>query len=549
MVFLAAALISTAMAQQPTVNVPGLGTLNGVLNSDYDGIADFHGIPYAQPPVGGLRWQPPVPFDAWEGARDATKYGYSCPQSPGLSSQPLSEDCLYLNIATPEAQLSSDEKLSVMFWIHGGSYLLGEAAGYPIDSLVSASDHQVVVVATNYRLGVLGYAASAEIMAKSSDGSAGNFGLQDMTLAMVWVRDHIGSFGGDSSKVTIFGESAGGNAVMNLLSFPASAGLFHRAIMQSATYNAGSQSLADAEKAWKKTKSKASCDDLGCLLGLNSSTLIQNQGIKLLAYPVVDGVAQLAGGEVNIKQGNYQKVDVLLGSNRDEIALFAQPVLPEQLSQTELNLLLTALVVNPFRVSKINKLYDPTNYEYPQDLRNYSQAWWQAVRVATDGGGLGLFTSDETGVFGLGHCGARHLARDLKAAGSAKVYQYLFEKGSIVKHGDDIAYAFGATAFFKEDSDKRVATAMGKYWSSFAVNGVPSAEGFPDWPEYDAQSDEVLRLDSDIRIGQKLRADACDFWEEHPIDIDPNIITNLIPQVQPKLFPRPQPEDGPNVLV
>lgn len=129
------------------------------------------------------------------------------------------------------------------------------------------------------------------------------------------------------------------------------------------------------------------------------------------------------------------------------------------------------------------------------------------------------------------------------------MYQYLFEKGFIVQHGDEISYAFGATSFFKNDTDKRLATAMGKYWSSFAINGVPTAEGFPDWPEYDAQSDEVLRLDSDIRVGQKLRADQCDFWQEHPIDIDPNILAQLLPHLEKELWPRPHQEEGHVVLV
>jgi len=286
------------------------------------------------------------------------------------------------------------------------------------------------------------------------------------------------------------------------------------------------------------------------LLALDSSSLITNQGFKLLAYPVVDGVAQLAGSEVNVKQGNYQKVDVLLGSNRDEVALFVDGVLPNQLSETELDLMLASLVVNPFRISNLKKLYDPANYEYPEDLGDYSQAWWQFVRMGTDGGGLGLFSSDEAGVFALGHCGARHLARDLKAAGSAKVYQYLFEKGSVVKHGDEISYAFGASSFFTDHSDQQLATAMGKYWSSFAVNGAPSAKGLPDWPEYDAESDEVLRLDSDIRVGQKVRAEQCDFLQEHPIDFDPNILANLLlPRLEHELWPRPQSEVGASVLV
>lgn len=541
MVFRAAALLSTAVvAQQPTVNVPNLGTVNGVLSSHHDGVADFLGIPYAKPPVGDLRWQPPVPFGTWDSPRDATKFGFSCPQQPGLASQPLSEDCLFLNIGTPSAQLTSDEKLPVMFWIHGGSYLLGDAASYPTGALVAGSDYKVVVVATNYRLGVLGYSASADLMKRSSDGSAGNFGLQDQRLAMVWVKDHISSFGGDASQVTIFGESAGGNAVLNQLAFPASAGLFHRAILESATYNAGSESLADAETRFAKVKSNAGCDDLDCMLAVNSSTMssIHVQGIQLLAYPVVDGVAQLTGAETNVRQGNYQKVDVLLGSNRDELALFVGPVLPKNLTDSELEAFLLVLVKNPLHISKLKKLYDPATYEYPQDLAGYSQNWWKAVRMGTDGGGLGLFTSDESGVFALGHCAARHLARDLKAGGSAKVFQYLFERGSVVKHGDEIGYVFGDVDAFTQDADKELASKMAKYWSSFAINGVPGAEGLPEWPEYTLDGDEVLRLDAgsgatpsggDIRIGQKLRADACEYWQAHPVYLDPNIITNLIP--------------------
>lgn len=536
MAFRAAVLLSTAVAQQPTVTVPDLGSLTGVLNGyGYEGVVDFHGIPYAKPPVGALRWQPPVPFGAWESPRDATEFGFSCPQMPGLAVHSTSEDCLFLNVATPEAQLTSDEKLAVMFWVHGGSYLLGDAIPYPLDALISASDHKVVVVATNYRLGVLGYSASSEIMARSSDGSAGNFGLQDLRLAMVWVRDHISAFGGDASRVTIFGESAGGNAVLNLLAFPAAAGLFHRAIIESGTYNAGSQSLADAETAYTKLMDKAGCTDLDCMLAVNSSTLIDYQGFKLLAYPVVDGVAQIAGGETNIRQGNYQKVDVLLGSNRDELGLFVMPVFPKNLTDAELSAFLLVIVQNPFRIAKLQTLYDPANYEYPADLAGYSQDWWKAVRMGTDGGGLGLFSSDETGVFALGHCGARHLARDLKAAGSAKVFQYLFERGTVVKHADEIPYAFGHVNYFQDESDKELAMKMGKYWSSFAINGVPGAEGLPTWPEYDAETDEVLRLNSNITVGQNLRADACDYWQQHPLHIDPNVITDLVPQLQPVL--------------
>jgi len=518
------------------------------------GIAGFLGIPFAKPPVGALRWQPPEPFGAWQSPRDATKSGDACIQH-GAPKYGLSEDCLTLDIFTPVAQLTSDEKFAVMLWIYGGADTSGATQDYPLDALVAGSDNQVLVAAMNYRLSVFGFAASEEIQARTSDGSAGNFGLQDQRLAMVWVRDNIGAFGGDSGRVTIFGESAGAYNVMAHLALPASVGLFQRAIMESATYNAGAQPFSDAEKDYAKMKKRVGCQDLDCLLNHKNATELLPNGLKILYYPVVDGVALEHSADVSIRQGHYQSnVDVLLGSNRDEMGFFISPILSaslhrQNLTKIELDLLQHFFIGhgskdNLFTVKEAKKLYDPSVYDYPADLGSHNQEWWTLVRMATDGFGMGDFVKEETGVFGLGTCGARHLARDLKAGGTANVFQYLFDKqypfnlpglddiipGSkdFVGHAFEIPYVFGYESVIQDDSQKKLSGAMAKYWSSFASTGRPHGEGLPEWPQYDTDTDTLMRLADDIHTESNLRSAQCDFWEKHPVHFDPAILSNAV---------------------
>jgi para-nitrobenzyl esterase len=513
---------AVASGQGYTVDVPGLGSLNGTL-ARYTDVAAFLGIPYAKPPLGALRWQPPQAYGAWQSPRDATKFGHACIQAPGLARPPFSEDCLFLNIATPVKQLSAQEKLHVMFWIHGGAYTQGEAASYAIDALVSQSGQRVVVAATNYRLGYLGFAASAEIKARSADGSAGNFGLQDQRLAMMWVRDHIGAFGGDGSKMTVFGESAGGSSIMNHLALSRSEGLFQRAIVQSGTYMSGAQPLADAQKDFGKLLKTASCSDLDCLLAANA-TVVTFHDIEY--WPAIDGVEFNASAGELIQSGMYQKeVDVLLGSNRDEFALFAGMFIPDNVGALEFNALLEVLVPNPFLHPTVKKIYEANgDYKYPADLANRSQDWWEIVRIATDGTGLGVFSNGDKGAYALGHCGARSLARSLKSGGTSKVFQYLFAGGTakVIKHGDEIGYSFGDVKQLSTDIDKKLAIAMAKYWSNFAVTGDPNSDGLSVWPEYDAKADKSLRLDETISVQEKFRSAPCDFWDAHPVHVDPN---------------------------
>src|SRR5579863_8875714 len=195
----------------------------------------FMGLPYAAPPVGDLRWKAPQPPAKWKGARDATKYGAHCAQGRVFDDMVFqdagpSEDCLFLNVYTP-ADAKKDSKLPVMFWIHGGGYS-GGASSEPRHNGDFLPLKGVVLVTINYRLGVFGFLATADL-AKEADGAAGNYGLMDMIAALEWVKANIGAFGGDSGNVTIFGESAGSFAVSTLMAAAPAHGLFHRAIGES----------------------------------------------------------------------------------------------------------------------------------------------------------------------------------------------------------------------------------------------------------------------------------------------------------------------------
>jgi|SRR5579859_6095126 len=197
------------------------------------GIQVYRGIPYAAPPVGDLRWQPPQPPASWQGVREAKKFGNACWQTPYPSGSiyqaklpPLSEDCLYLNIWTPSR--SATDRLPVMVWIHGGGFTRGSGVSDTYDG-ENLARKGVVIVTINYRLGIFGFFAHPGLTAESAHHSSGNYALLDQIAALQWVRKNITVFGGDPDRVTIFGESAGSWAVNALMASPLAKGLFHRA--------------------------------------------------------------------------------------------------------------------------------------------------------------------------------------------------------------------------------------------------------------------------------------------------------------------------------
>ncbi|MCX6696123.1 MAG: carboxylesterase family protein [Methanoregula sp.] len=214
----------TQKEPQSSVVKTDAGYLSGI---NQDGIRVYRGIPYAAPPTGDLRWKPPAPVQPWNGTREAKVFSLVCPQ-PGATD--MSEDCLYLNVWTP-AQ-SADDKLPVMVFIHGGAF--GEGAGsLTLYNGTALAKKGVIVVTTNYRLGALGFLAHPQLDNESAYNSSGNYGLLDQIAAMQWVQRNIGAFGGDPSRVTVFGESAGASSILAHLVIPKSTGLYRQAIVES----------------------------------------------------------------------------------------------------------------------------------------------------------------------------------------------------------------------------------------------------------------------------------------------------------------------------
>jgi len=532
---------SASDSTSPTVHVSGLGSLRGAFSSHENesktptNISCFLGIPYAKAPVGDLRWRPPQVHGAWASPRDAVKFGDACMQkqntNPPGPNQTMSEDCLFLNVYAPTAALNGNKKLPVMVWIHGGAYMTGSSNLYPSDGLVLVSNLSLVVVTLNYRLNIFGFLGADELRSRAEDGSTGNFGIQDQRLAMAWVRDHIAGFGGDGRDVTIFGESAGGNSVIDHLTQKDSFSLYTKATVESGAYQ-GSIPMQKAESFYSDLKRKEKCKETQCLLALSSSEVFASLG-PLSADgqlgPVVDGVALSDLPLTLLTKGKYNhRVPVMIGSNRDETAFFAliDPVdklVPPNMTDAELDVFL-ADRVRIGEVERVKKLYDSAQgYPYPKDLGPFNQNWWTAVRVSTDS------------VPGLGPCAVRNVARNLVAGGTPNVFTYLFAhptqgsneipgtgKGSVVvPHASEIVFVLGGVDRLLPGAEADLALQMATYWSNFARFGNPNGAKLPEWPHYSEEADTILHFgtagsEGGITSVTRERKQACDYWDRNP---------------------------------
>ncbi len=316
------------------------GRLQGVHRN---GVWSFSGIPYAAPPAGRRRWQPPQDPTPWAGVRPCDQFGPIAPQMPGVLELSLggeagehSEDCLSLNIWTPAPDSG---RRPVMVWIHGGSFLSGSGSLGLYRGGMLAREGDVVVVTINYRLGLLGFLAHPALGETGHtwlDGrdwtGFGNWGLADQVAALHWVREHISLFGGDPDNVTVFGESAGAMSISTLLGVPAACGLFRRAIVES-----GPPYTLSAEQAVGRAEELAAhlgvgmsrgalervpADALvGAAAGLGSRMNGRGQS-GLLMMPVVDGGLLSSAPEEAVAAGSASDVALLIGTNRDETSFF-----------------------------------------------------------------------------------------------------------------------------------------------------------------------------------------------------------------------------------
>jgi len=468
---------------EPTVRIEQ----GAVAGTEHNGVFGFLGMPYAQPPVGDLRWRPPAPPTAWQGVRPARQFGPICPQAPGASFDmrvhEQNEDCLYVNVWT--STVGSEVRQPVMVWIHGGGFLAGAGSEDDCDGARLAA-RGVTVVTFNYRLGALGFAAHPRIPA--------NLGVLDHVAALTWVARNIAAFGGDPDKVTIFGESAGAFAVRTLLSVGRALGLFHRAIMQSAGFEpAAATPPPTVERTATGTRElfdQLGGDDLAALRQVPASDiarLAQDLGVapppgqvhtpaNLLWMPVPDGEVVARDGF----PGWPDDVPIMLGCVENEARYFIKP------TGTYNDAILSAMakaLAGP-RAGEAVAVLDRsglTAYEKLDKL--FTTAIWHEPAFAS----LRRF---------------RHLGRPVYYYHFARVCPGNRERNELAKHSCEIRYVFGnlEPAEDYDEIDARVSDTMQHAWSEFARTGTPSSPDGSLWPRYEDGAPRLTYLDETTQI-------------------------------------------------
>ena len=453
---------------------PVAGTANGPVRGLANGAVDeFLGIPYAAPPVGALRWQPPQPAASWSGVRDATRFAPHCPQSPSPFGQAsTSEDCLFLNVFTPRHQHAGSH-FPVMVWIHGGALVTGESNDYDPTAL---AEDGVTVVTINYRLGALGFLAHPALA--DANGQSGDYGLMDQQAALRWVRCNIASFGGNPRNVTIFGESAGGLSTLSQVASPQARGLFERAIVESGSYNLTQAPLASAEAAGEAFAAKAGCasQTAACLRSLPVATVLANQNAGGYTPNINSEVLPEALGAA-FAVGNFNRVPIINGTNRDEWRLFVA------LSELRSGHPLTAANYQ----SAISATLGVPPAVAAIIATKYPLAAFPSPSVA-----LGAVGTDA--IFA---CPA--LTIDQSVSHFVPTFAYEFSDENAPQnflppvsfpygaaHASEIQYLMGLpTAAFPgmlSAQQQQLAATMKEYWTNFAKRGFPFSFSTPFWP-------------------------------------------------------------------
>jgi para-nitrobenzyl esterase len=468
------------------------GRVQGVLEGE---VISFKGIPFAAPPVGALRWHPPQPPPSWPGVRKADGYGPDCMQVPFPSdAAPLgvkpAEDCLYVNVWLPARPPQG--KLPVFVWIYGGGFVNGGSSPAVYDGSAFARQG-VAFVSFNYRLGRFGFFAHPGLTAEQPDGPLANYAIMDQIAALKWVQKNIAAFGGDPRNVTICGESAGGISVHILMTSPAAAGLFTRAIVQSGGGRAGifrdrvlsggpdSAEALGVAFAKKEGIEGSGADALTRLRALPAQELAK--GLNLASMndstyvggPVVDGKIITANPAQLYAVGKGARVPVMVGATSQDIGFMQANSIDELLKQFGAN------------ADKARAAYAVHDSD---DVR------FMAFRM----GGDQMMIEP-----------ARYIARTLAARGQP-VYEFRFsyvaesirgQFGGVMgaMHASDIPFAFDTVAakYGKEltPGDAAAARAMNAYWVAFTRTGKPEAPGQPAWPAYEPQTDLIMNFTND----------------------------------------------------
>jgi para-nitrobenzyl esterase len=512
------------------------GKIRGVALGDAKDVLAYKGIPYAKPPVGDLRWREPQAPEKWEGVRDCFQFGSACPQriDPFMAAipqmklnAPMNEDCLYLNVWAPAKPAGGS--LPVLVWIHGGGYVNG-AASQPLYDGEALARKGAVVVSMNYRLGSLGFLAHPALTKESEHHVSGNYGLLDQIAALHWVKQNVAKFGGDTERVTIFGESAGGGSVLCLMVSPLARGLFHAAIIESGIGNLarlhdGSSNHASAEHTgveWIQRCGETGTPDAVALRKISVDTLLKAfptlevGATKEVSFrplggagsaPIVDGYVILDEPKAVFVASKESPVPLIIGNTRDEMSLFfvstPMPKTPADFQR------------------RINEDFGAAGTEiaalYP--AKDDKEIKADCIRLSTDTA-WGVPT--------------RELAR-LHAHNGYPTYRYIFSRGTKqfaqlgAHHGCELAYVFGFGPLAKTDAaDQKVVDLMQGYWLGFAAKGDPNGQGLPNWPKLAAGADTLIEIEDGPEVREHYRQKELDALEKHPAEARP--VTNAVPK-------------------
>ena len=516
--------ILLALAEKPqhaVANGPLVHLANGALTGKLEGtVAVFEGIPFAQPPVGPLRWREPQPVAGWSGVRDATTPSHPCMQrvegtdsfleplaaayGAAFARQPVdpSEDCLYLNVWTPQLQTTAN--LPVMVWLHGGSNRVGSGTEAGYDGTMLAS-HGVVVVTINYRLGAMGFFSHPELTAESPHHSSGNYGLLDQIAALQWVQQNITQFGGDPGNVTLFGESAGSVDATTLMASPLTKGLFRRVIAESGpAFGLGPErNVAYMESLGTAVGKEAGGQPGSQLAALRTLPAAQIARIEdsLIASQfkgydpnasIVDGWVLPQSPASAFASGKLQQVDLLAGLNAREFSAFRvgaaaaakkspqpapKPALGEQLRQFA-------------------------------DLARPLYGSWTDIAVATYAARIlihGAPALDQASNDVVAACPIGAEAALATNAGR-RAFVYRFDRSVPGKgeadlgafHSLEIPYVFGTfqTRPFRwlpfTATDYKLSQIVQAYWINFAKSGDPNGPGLPHWVSWSTDQESYI---------------------------------------------------------
>jgi para-nitrobenzyl esterase len=476
------------------VKVQG-GLVSGVPGK-HAGITAFRGVPFAAPPVGNRRWQAPQPPEPWTGVRKAETFGASCIQTVVQERKPwtyefmthgdVSEDCLFVNIWTPAK--SASEKRPVFVYIYGGGN--NEGSGMvPVYDGEGLASKGLVVVNFNYRVGVLGFLTHPELSKEAPYHASGNYGLLDQIAAVKWVHENIAAFGGDSARITVAGQSAGGQAVQNLTASPLAKGIFDRAIIESA--GGAARPLAEAEADGVRFAEVKGAKTLSELRAKSWEDIVTPVAAPPAAAPggrgggnlrfgvVVDGYALPATVTEVFAQGKQNDVPTITGNNADEGGASPQPTTTAQDFERQAR-------------QRYGELAD-------EFLKLYPVATDEAAKLAQNQS-------------------ARDIARttlylaamERSKTAKTKVFPYFWNHPlpgpDVARYGafhtSEVPYVLNTLDRSDRpftDVDRKIADLLSSYWVNFATSGDPNGKGLPTWPAVDGKSWTTMELNDKPR--------------------------------------------------